>query len=124
MLLLTSQTHAVSQTSNNCNGNGQLDDLVFTNTRFISEVMFRYGVGSGTKMKVTIRLSFLSTALIAGISIQAQTGIAYNLAELLQYNQISTSAYSETRLLKDSKPGAISSVHPVLFKDISFSEGI
>src|SRR5664279_2078632 len=102
MLLLNSQTRAVSQTSNHCNGNGQLNDLLFTNTLFISEVMFRHGVGSGTKMKVTIRLSMLSLALIAGIPIQAQTGTAYNLAELLQKNQISTSAYSETRLLKDS----------------------
>jgi len=55
--------------------------------------------------------------------VAAQKPTAYNLAEMLQSKQLENTTFSETKLLKGSKPGAISSVHPVLFKELSFTEG-
>ena len=74
-------------------------------------------------MKYIRILTGIYLLLVTSRPATGQTAVAYNLSELLQKNQIDTTAGTETRLLKNSKPGAISSVRPVLFKDIDFTEG-
>jgi hypothetical protein len=70
-------------------------------------------------MKIKMMLGGL--LLLSGVAAQKPT--AFNLAGMLQSNQLETTAFSETKPLKGSKPGALSSVHPVLFKELSFTEG-
>jgi hypothetical protein len=53
----------------------------------------------------------------------SQKTLHYNLAGLLKKNKILTTDSSGTSILNNDKPGAISTVNTVWFKEIRFSEG-
>jgi len=70
-----------------------------------------------------MKIKMMLGALLIISVVAAQKPATYNLANMLQSKQIENTVFSETKPLKGNKPGAISSVHPVLFKELSFTEG-
>ena len=74
-------------------------------------------------MKSKILFSGLILFSMVFLKAGAQNAVAYNMADLLQQNQIMTTPLSGTKPLKDKRSGAISTVNRVLFKELRFTEG-
>lgn len=74
-------------------------------------------------MKRKIFTSVFLLFTIVNLTVCGQKTVHYNLARLLQQNKTITSPASGAGVLEGDRPGAMSTVNTVWFKDIQFSEG-